>query len=991
MVLFSSTSPPTQRYPSVRPAGRMSAEDAVSYHDLEQRSAAPPEALRRLILCADKDERRVIGQQVAWLVHVLGQDVAMPARHAVSNQSDQLDHSDHSDRHDESGSTRRASQSALPFDEQALAHAWRLRFSHLAPDGKITGALRALIRWCSESQAPASAAHAATATQPTQWHWVALADADGFDVSRCHDAPVREWPAAVLSVALTLTHLRNADLPDLSVPMADLRGVQASGARLSHGGFDGVQWGGASLNGAMLDRTRNVGADFEGADLRDATFRAADLSGARLSKVRAQGADFRFAAMTGADFSDAQCDGVAFAHNRLDDASLRRTRLQRASFYDCRATGMRLTGASAAKSQWDEVTMVRGCVAGADLRRAVFRHCELTGLNAREAKLDGVLFFASDLRDTHFGGASLNGLRVGPGCHLGGTQWQGAQIRLDADWLRALSPAVLGEVVQSWMTLPFDQPALRADVFGQLLRALAGRSGVMPSWLGEASPSIPSLARLRIDVQHSEWLGRLLAAEPALGGVGELDGFAQLRAQWLTRAIGDLSAAPLGRVQAAWVLPALLQALLEHCLTHAPEAVWPLAGAVCQTLYWAEAGVAGIADADTQALRKAWHDALPAHLHSALSVDGTDAFGPKSFVLISADGRVGMRVPQQLLAAGLEGDVRDGEPVAPTASNTTDATASDPTTRRISNGWQWLGIRVATCEQGVGGVEGVAGVDGPYAPGDMSQLHTLIRDFGCLRDIWPTEHTLAAFVRLLGRWLGDAGGDAAKAILHSDAAPGESLQSVALSTSDRVGALVGTAAQPDSGRLRPLAHLDIDDVFRAVVPTTPETEVASPSSRQAMQATQRTRLLAIAAGLTWLAVQPECQAVRHAGTRTPTMPEQAAGLLQPDLLKHYALAAFNDAMSHERAWRELPQSRILRAHLADPACDAETLAGALAGWLASPTIQGTAGLTGFLAQTLPWFWLARLPLTPADTAALLSVSPAANESGMTPISPDNAL
>lgn len=974
----------------------MSAEDALSYHDLEQLSAAPPEALRRLILCAGKDERRAIGQQVAWLVHVLEQDAGTLTRHAVS---------DRSDRHTEPGSTCGASPSALPFDERALTRAWRLRFAHLAPDGNVAGALRALVQWCREAQVqtPPSVTHAtaaAAATRPTQWHWVALTDADGFDVSHCRHSPVREWPAGVLGVALTLTDLRNADLPDLSVPMADLRGVQASGARLSHGCFDGVQWGGASLNGAKLDGTRNVGADFEGADLRNATFRAADLSSGRLSKVRAQGADFRFAAMAGADFSDADCDAVVFAHNRLDDASLQRTRLRRASFFDCGATGMRLTGASAAKSQWGEVTMAGGCVAGADLRRAVFRHCELTGLNAREAKLDGVSFFACDLREAHFGGACLNDLRIGPGCQLGGTQWQGAQIRLDADWLRARSTSELGEVVQSWMTLPFDQPALRADVFGQVLRALAGRSGAIPSWLGEASPSLPALARLRTDVQQSEWLGRLLAAEPALGGVGKLDGFAHLRAQWLMRAIGDLSATPLTRVQAAWVLPAVLQALLEHCLTHSPDAVWPLAGAVCQTLYWAEAGVAGIADAHAQALRKAWHDALPAHLHSALSVDGTDAFGPKNYVLISADGRVGMRVPKHLLAVGLEGDARDGEPSVPTASNATDAIASEPAARRPSTGWHWLGVRVATCEHGADGMTDTGSVDGSYAPGDMSQLHALIRDFGCLRGIWPTERKLEAFVRLLGRWLGDAGGDAANAVLHSDTVPGDPLPLVAMLTSDRVDALVGTAAQPDSERLRRLAHLDIDDVFRTVVLTAQETEVAGTASRQAVQATQRTRLLAIAAGLTWLAVQPEYRAVRghSAGTHErpesmgmATLPEQAPALLPSDLLKHYAVAAFNDAMSNERAWRELPQSRILRTYLADPACDAETLAGALAGWLASPTIQGTAGLTGFLAQTLPWFWVARLPLTPADASALSGVSPAADGHGMTAISPDNAL
>lgn len=927
MVLLSTAS---NRTPGV-PTGT-----AFSYHDLEQLSAAPPEALRWVILRAGADERRALGQQVAWLMHVLARDTEASDRPLNSRGSAELP-----------GGC--LSQGMLPFDEAALTAAWRLRFAHLVPDGNVSRVLRALIQWCEGSP------DVTATTKLAQWHWLPALDVGGFDASRCEGAPVREWPPAVLSVALTMTNLRNADLPDLSVPMADLRGVQAAGAWFSHGCFDGVQWGGADLNGAKLDRTRNVGADFEHADLRDASFHAADLSGARLAKVRAQGADFRFAVMPGADFSDADCDSVAFVHNHLDDVSMRRASLRRASLSDCRANGLRLTGASAARSQWDSVTMKGVCAAGADMRRVVMRHCELTRMNAREAKFDEATFVACDLRGAHFGGASLNALRLGPGCQLGGTQWQGARIRLDGAWLRSLSADGLADVVQSWMTLPIEQPAVRAEVFGQMLRALAASSGSMPLWRDETSVQVPSLSSLRIDVQQSEWLGRLLAAEPGVGGVGTLDGFSTLREQWLSRAIDDLKGAPLTRVQAAWILPSLVQTLEARCLAHSPEAVWPLAGAVCQTLYWAESGLGGVTDAQVQALRKAWHDTLPAHLHSALSDDGTDAFGPKHFVLVSADGCVAARLPRHLLKRCLDDEIHEVDDARPIADFT-------------GAGWQWMGVRVVVSD---------SDVDNPYRAGEMSQLHALIRDFGCLREAWPTEHRLDVFVRLLSRWLGEAGGDAANAMLHSDPLHHECQHADGVPTRDRVDALVGRAAHSDSERLRRLAHQDIDEVFRETAVAAPSADRMDLESRRATQARERQRLLTIAAGLTWLAVQPQAQVAQ-------AVPGSLA-----DLLKHYALAAFNDALSGEPIWRALPQSRILRSCLVDPTCDAATLAGGLAGWMASPAIHGDSALAVLFAETLPWFWAARLPLTPADTAALMPAPNMSDATEMTPSSLDN--
>ena len=250
----------------------------------------------------------------------------------------------------------------------------------------------------------------------------------------------------------------------------------------------------------------------------------------------------------------------------------------------------------------------------------------------------------------------------------------------------------------------------------------------------------------------------------------------------------------------------------------------------------------------------------------------------------------------------------------------------------------------------------------------------------------------AEFTRLLRGWLGEVGSDVARALLHSDAVPSEPWCAPALPPTDRAEALIATAAIADCARLLKNARLDIDDVFRSTTAEKPSAEPVRPGSRRAMQARQRPRLLAIAAGLTWLAVQPEtrtCQATpfEREARRTP----RGEGTLDPlaDWLKRYAVAALNDALSDKREWRELPQSRILRSCLADSACDPETLAGALAGWLAHPTMQGASGLAAALAQTLPWFWAVKLPLTPADTAALMSGLRANDETELTPSSLDN--
>lgn len=459
--------------------------------DVAARSAAPPEVLRRAILRANDDERHQIAQHVAWLENVLPSSSGVMGRYASVVPL---------------GATAEASLGRLPFDKRALKQAWGTRFSHLLNGERVADVARDLMKWCVAERCQTATA--------SLWHWLPSADEAAGDVLACERLPMREWPVSVLSVALTLSNLRNAVLPDLWMPNADLRGVFAPAAQFCGGHFNGAWWSGASLPRAGFASSKQIGADFEGANLRFANFRASDLSNARLVKADLRDTVILHTVMCGADMSEARCAGVTFTKPRLDDASFQQTRLQDASFTGGSAHGVKLIGAKAKRSHWTSMAMRKAQAVGADLRGAEFRHCVLTEWDARGAKFNGAFFVSCDLRNARFCGASLKHLRVGPDCNLAGTQWQDARIGLDAAWLRSLTPPELSKVVLSWMTLPADQPTARANVFMQLLVALSRKPGVFDV----GRDAVPPLHRLPEQVRRSDWFGCLLAALSETGG-----------------------------------------------------------------------------------------------------------------------------------------------------------------------------------------------------------------------------------------------------------------------------------------------------------------------------------------------------------------------------------------------------------------------------------------------------------------------------------------
>jgi uncharacterized protein YjbI with pentapeptide repeats len=903
-------------------AGGAVGRSLLSSSDIAARSAAPPDALRRAILRADEDERRTISRQVAWLVNILPSATRAQRQYAsIESLAARAD----------------AALGALPFDKGALKRAWGTRFAHLLDGARAAEVVRDLVKWCGSGDCGTVTA--------SLWHWLPLAEQASGDVLACERLPMREWPVSVLSVALTLSNLRNAVLPDLWMPNADLRGVMAPGAQFGGGHFSGAWWAGASLPKAGFACSKHIGADFERATLRGALFRAADLSDARFVGADLRGAEILHTVMCDADLNAAKCQGLTFTQARLDETSFQQAKLHGACFVGGSAHGMTLSGAKAKRSQWTSVAMRKAQALGADLRGAAFRDCDLTQWDARGAKLNGAFFASCDLRNARFCGASLKHLRLGPDCNLAGTQWQDARIRLDVAWLRALTPQELDKVVQSWMTFPPDQPAARANVFMQLLNALGRKPGMFDT----GQEMAPPLHRLPDHVRRSDWLGCLLAALSEVGGIGEYDGFVELRAQWLARTIRELTDVPLSSARAEWVTASLTTALHRYCGIASEDARWSLAGAMCQTLYWAGEGAAGVSVARAQALREAWLGALPAQMHAALSADGVNASDASCVVLIRADGNVAARLPMHLLAR-LLGSNAGGE-----------AAAGDvPFASELLPGWHWLGTRVV-----------VRDAESPddFLPGTMSQLPGLLREFGFLAGLWPVERRLYAFVRLVGRWCGKEGEHRANAACHgtrgperADAATVESAPTNAahasLSTADRLDALVNWARAPAHVQLQRVAHADIEDVFRdapllmsdAGVPLNP-------------LMSRRVRLISLVAGLSWLAMQPEWHRPRSTARDKASALRRAAPraeALRP--YRQYALALLNEAMNGDATWRHLPQALALRMCLANEAGSTEQLAERLVNWLKCPEIRYLPGLAQACRHTLPWFWAIRLPL-----------------------------
>lgn len=129
--------------------------------------------------------------------------------------------------------------------------------------------------------------------------------------------------------------LRGVDLSEAELIMTDLREVNLREANLSRAVLIGAQLNGACLRNADLSEANLSQATLIGANLIMARLRAADLS---LAKLNA--ANLGWAGLYAANLRKTDLSGAGLTHTNLAEAILIRTNLQEAKLNDCRIYGI---------------------------------------------------------------------------------------------------------------------------------------------------------------------------------------------------------------------------------------------------------------------------------------------------------------------------------------------------------------------------------------------------------------------------------------------------------------------------------------------------------------------------------------------------------------------------------------------------------------------------------------------------------------------------
>jgi uncharacterized protein YjbI with pentapeptide repeats len=114
----------------------------------------------------------------------------------------------------------------------------------------------------------------------------------------------------------------------------------------------------------------------------------------------------------GCVFEDPDAGGSAFTECALSNLSFDRGRYRRCRFDDVWLHTVRMVGADFAETNWMDVELAAGILAGTEIsgsrmRRVTFRNCKFDSVNARMTHLREVFFVDCLLRDVDFAGATL--------------------------------------------------------------------------------------------------------------------------------------------------------------------------------------------------------------------------------------------------------------------------------------------------------------------------------------------------------------------------------------------------------------------------------------------------------------------------------------------------------------------------------------------------------------------------------------------------------
>lgn len=234
------------------------------------------------------------------------------------------------------------------------------------------------------------------------------ADLTGADLSNgyLYGADLSE---ADLENAITSdVDLRNADLSETSMPGVDLSDTDLSRADLSGADLSAIDFSGSNLRNSGLANTGLAGADFSDANLSGADLSNAHLGAADLSRAALSGADLSGTSLNGADISGADLTGADLSNADLTGADISEASLDEADCSDADLEGCRLDSATFSKTALGEATLPSGTrLADADLSE-----CNLEGQDLRDMELTDAYLWKANLTDADLSGADLSGANL---------------------------------------------------------------------------------------------------------------------------------------------------------------------------------------------------------------------------------------------------------------------------------------------------------------------------------------------------------------------------------------------------------------------------------------------------------------------------------------------------------------------------------------------------------------------------------------------------
>jgi len=228
------------------------------------------------------------------------------------------------------------------------------------------------------------------------------------------------------------------DFSGVELDGEDLRGLDATEARLA-----GARFVGCTLDGAAFAQAVLTGASFEDADLRDADFTGADLTRARFDRAKLHRAtfddataeeavfvkaDLTEASLVGVEASRANLEGAVLASAKADEAELSRANLTRVDARGASFVDARLGGAVCVEASFEEadLTKVRAGF-GARFDRSLMRAIKGEGARFFGSSLAQANLSLSTLDKADFTQAQLSGANLG-GCSLVKSRFIGASL-----------------------------------------------------------------------------------------------------------------------------------------------------------------------------------------------------------------------------------------------------------------------------------------------------------------------------------------------------------------------------------------------------------------------------------------------------------------------------------------------------------------------------------------------------------------------------------